>query len=111
MLNMGIVCCLNAEEMLSTNFALWWSPDGTRILYASFNDTLVGPFSFPKYGSLEEQLQYTEIESIFYPKVSCLKMFLGCCGINGLTQCKVEKSCCKCIITFCSYMYLSTLYL
>ena len=64
------VCCLNAEEMLGTNFALWWSPDGTQILYASFNDTLVGSFSFPKYGSLEEQLQYTEIESILYPKVS-----------------------------------------
>ena len=73
--NYVMVCCLNAEEMLATNFALWWSPDGAQILYASFNDTVVGSFSFPKYGSLEERLQYTEIESILYPKVSFKDVF------------------------------------
>lgn len=29
------------EEVLATNYALWWSPGGQYILYFTFNDTLV----------------------------------------------------------------------
>ena len=56
------------EEVLSADFALWWSGDSQRLLFASFNDTLVGIFEFPIYGPPEDQ--YTDIEAISYPKVS-----------------------------------------
>ena len=55
------------EEMLATDSALWWAPNGTHILYASFNDSQVRDYQFPKYGP--EENVYTEIESIAYPKV------------------------------------------
>ena len=59
---------LYAEEVLSTDHALWWSPEGGYIVYLMFNDTEVQPFQFPVYGSRTNQ--YTEIESIAYPKVT-----------------------------------------
>ena len=56
-----------AEEVLSTNYALWWSPDGAQILYLSINDTPVRDFMFPLYGPATDQ--YTQIDTIAYPKV------------------------------------------
>ncbi len=62
------IALLHTEEVLSTDSALWWSHDGTGLLYASFNDTPVREYSFPQYGLPSNQ--YTHIESIPYPKVS-----------------------------------------
>ena len=56
-----------SEEILGTNYALWWSSDGNKILYGSFDDTQVRDFRFPFYGSRFNQ--YTDIISIPYPKV------------------------------------------
>lgn len=67
------------EEVLSDNHAVWWSPDGSKLLYASFNDTLVKDFSFPIYGPMEHV--YTTITNIPYPKVSkwsCDLHYLSC---------------------------------
>ena len=56
------------EEVLSTNYAVWWSGDGSKLLYASFNDSMVKEFSFPIYGPFEDV--YTTITDIPYPKVA-----------------------------------------
>ena len=65
------------EEVLATNYAMWWAPDGEHILYAVFNDSVVRDFDFPYYG--DPSNAYTDIISIAYPKVSCC--FDGCYGI------------------------------
>ena len=62
----GIPDWIYEEEVLSTNYALWWSQDGSKILYGSFDDTQVRDFRFPFYGSRFNQ--YTDIISIAYPK-------------------------------------------
>ncbi len=67
----NIIALLHTEEVLSTDSALWWSHDGTGLLYASFNDTPVREYSFPLYGLPSNQ--YTHIESIPYPKVSAVR--------------------------------------
>lgn len=58
------------EEMLESDHAVWWSPDGGRLLYVEFSDISVPTFSFPLYGP--EQQLYPEIENIAYPKVCVL---------------------------------------
>lgn len=55
------------EEVLATNYALWWAPDGEHIVYAVFNDSVVEDYNFPFYGSINNV--YTDIISIAYPKV------------------------------------------
>ena len=56
------------EEVLATNYAMWWAPDGEHILYAAFNDSVVRDFNFPFYGDYGNV--YTDIVSIAYPKVT-----------------------------------------
>ncbi len=55
------------EEIISSNSALWWSPDSTKLLFGAFDDNDVGIYSFTKYGDKENQ--YDTIVSIPYPKV------------------------------------------
>lgn len=57
----------HTEEMLESDHAVWWSPDGGSLLYVEFNDVSVPRYSFPWYGR-EEDL-YPDIERIAYPKV------------------------------------------
>lgn len=40
-----------SEEIFTTPEAIWGSPDGTHIMYASFNDTNVGVMTFPWFAS------------------------------------------------------------
>nr|CAD7432611.1 unnamed protein product [Timema monikensis] len=61
-------CFTVPEEILKSSSALWFSPDGQYLLFASFNDTLVGELKYPWYGSLEVRLRYPQIRSIRYPK-------------------------------------------
>ena len=58
------------EEILGSNSAVWFSPDGSKLLYATFNDTAVEKMAFPVYGNLDKTQQYTKFTSISYPKVS-----------------------------------------
>ena len=58
-----------AEEILSSNQALWMSDDGHLMLYATFNDTLVEEQRFPWFGVQDEGKLYPEIRSLRYPKV------------------------------------------
>jgi len=65
----------NLEEVLATNYALWWAPDGVHITYAVFNDSMVRDFNFPIYGNPDNP--YTDIISIAYPKVLIMH-FISC---------------------------------
>lgn len=57
------------EEILGTDHALWFSPSGSHLLYAVFNDTEVQKYTFPYYGSSSSV--YTEQHQIHYPKAGC----------------------------------------
>jgi dipeptidyl-peptidase-4 len=66
----GVPDWVYEEEVLGTGSALWFSPDGKKIAFASFNDTLVDEFIYFTYGNpgdLEDQYP-TEVR-IRYPKV------------------------------------------
>lgn len=55
-----------AEEILNSNTALWFSPDGKRLVYASLNDSLVDTVTLPQYDSSH---QYPAMHTLRYPKV------------------------------------------
>jgi hypothetical protein len=60
---------LIAEEILKSPNALWFSPDAQFLLYAAFNDSLVGELKYPWYGRIQERLRYPQIRMLRYPKV------------------------------------------
>ena len=61
---------LHAEEVLSTNNAIWIAGDGAHMAFASFDDTLVENFDYPMYGQPSAlQDQYPKTIPIRYPKV------------------------------------------
>ncbi|RWS30079.1 Inactive dipeptidyl peptidase 10-like protein [Leptotrombidium deliense] len=65
----GIPDWLYEEEILSASNAIWWSPNGTRICFASFNDSQVDLMSLTVYGRYEDPTNlYPSIEQIHYPK-------------------------------------------
>jgi hypothetical protein len=64
----GIPDWLYEEEILSKNNAIWFSPNGSRLCFASFDDSLVDVVSFPFYGSTEEVVK-GGLYRIRYPKV------------------------------------------
>ncbi|RWS06757.1 prolyl endopeptidase FAP-like protein, partial [Dinothrombium tinctorium] len=65
----GIPDWLYEEEILSSSNAIWWSPNGIKICYASFNDSEVDLMSFTTYGQYEDPNNlYPTIEQIRYPK-------------------------------------------
>lgn len=74
----GIPDWVNEEEVFEDNKAMYWSPDGTKLVYGVFNDTLVDIVKLPRYGnwrqdSLNRQgypfLQYFLFDDFRYPKV------------------------------------------
>lgn len=57
------------EEVFSAAEALWFSPKGTHLAIASFNDTNVESAVYPCYGDpLDVHNQYPEMEQFKYPK-------------------------------------------
>ena len=73
----GIPDWVSEEEVFEDNKAVWWSPDGSKLVYGVFNDTLVDTVSLPRYGSwsslkADKQgypfLQYPVHDTIKYPK-------------------------------------------
>lgn len=62
----GIPDWVYEEEILSSSHALWWSPDGSKLCFASFNDSQVEEIKYPYYGS------YSETNNV-YPKTITLK--------------------------------------
>lgn len=55
------------EEVFSSDITLWWSPDGRRISFLKFNDTLVPEFTIPYYVQ-DHHEDYPEVVKIKYPK-------------------------------------------
>jgi len=98
----GIPDWVSEEEVFEDNKALWWSPDGSRLVYGVFNDTLVESVTLPRYGSWRNDkadkqgypfLQYTLQETIKYPKagrenpsVELWSANVGNVGENGNVQ-------------------------
>uniref|UniRef100_A0A8C5J0A1 Dipeptidyl peptidase 4 n=1 Tax=Junco hyemalis TaxID=40217 RepID=A0A8C5J0A1_JUNHY len=62
----GIPDWVYEEEMFGTHSALWWSPNGNFLAYASFNDTEVPVIEYSFYS--EDTLQYPKTIKIPYPK-------------------------------------------
>ena len=65
----GIPDWVFEEEIFEDNFALWWSPDGNKLVFGHFNDTDVEFYVLPEYGNWKEIEQYPEYQQVRYPKV------------------------------------------
>ncbi|XP_068940889.1 A-type potassium channel modulatory protein DPP6 [Petaurus breviceps papuanus] len=80
----GLSDWLYEEEILKTHIAHWWSPDGTRLAYATINDSRVPIMDLPTYtGSL-----YPTVKPYHYPKAGCENpsISLHVIGLNGPTH-------------------------
>uniref|UniRef100_V5G0L2 Seprase n=1 Tax=Anoplophora glabripennis TaxID=217634 RepID=V5G0L2_ANOGL len=65
----GIPDWVYEEEVFSSNKALWFSPDGTKLAFGRFNDTQVPVMVIPVYGEPGSMLfQYPRANLIKYPK-------------------------------------------
>lgn len=66
--------CFPVEEILKTHIAHWWSPDGTRLAYATINDSRVPIMELPTYtGSI-----YPTVKPYHYPKVGERRQWNEC---------------------------------
>ncbi|XP_077503728.1 prolyl endopeptidase FAP-like isoform X5 [Amblyomma americanum] len=59
----GVADWLYEEEVLGSSGALWWSPHGSRLCYATFNDSAVSTMPLPLYEG-----QYPAVLPLRYPK-------------------------------------------
>lgn len=58
------------EEVFNSNVAMWFSKDGKKLAFASFNDSLTRVMSIPFYGLPGNlDFQYSRAVNIRYPKV------------------------------------------
>lgn len=55
------------EEVFASDITLWWSPQGDKIAFIKFNDTLVPEFTIPYYVQNGHE-DYPELVLIKYPK-------------------------------------------
>uniref|UniRef100_A0A8C3BD58 A-type potassium channel modulatory protein DPP6 n=1 Tax=Cairina moschata TaxID=8855 RepID=A0A8C3BD58_CAIMO len=80
----GLSDWLYEEEILKTHIAHWWSPDGTRLAYATINASRVPTMEIPVYtGSL-----YPTVKMYHYPKAGMENptISLHVIGLNGPTH-------------------------
>lgn len=57
------------EEVFSSNIALWFSPTGKQIAFASFNDSLTRIMTVPYYGNPGDiAFSYPLEQHVRYPK-------------------------------------------
>uniref|UniRef100_A0A2R8ZD20 A-type potassium channel modulatory protein DPP6 n=1 Tax=Pan paniscus TaxID=9597 RepID=A0A2R8ZD20_PANPA len=80
----GLSDWLYEEEILKTHIAHWWSPDGTRLAYATINDSRVPIMELPTYtGSI-----YPTVKPYHYPKAGSENpsISLHVIGLNGPTH-------------------------
>ena len=76
----GVPDWVNEEEVFGTNSATWFSPDGKKIAFIQFDDTLVPLMTLPIYGGVgDPTYQYPQNIGVNYPKVAAknpeLKLF------------------------------------
>lgn len=66
----GVPDWVYEEEVFGSAFAFFWSPDGTRVAYLSFNETGVGTFTVPYYMVDDTSASPYPLElDLRYPKV------------------------------------------
>jgi hypothetical protein len=58
------------EEVFEDNTALWWSPDATKLVWGSFDDTDVDVYVLPEYGPWTKINQFPNLSEVRYPKVN-----------------------------------------
>ncbi|KAG1652992.1 Inactive dipeptidyl peptidase 10 [Nymphon striatum] len=67
----GIPDWLYEEEIFKSNNAVWWSPKGDYLCYASINDSKVQSMVYPIYGPFSDPNNlYPRLEALRYPKRS-----------------------------------------
>ena len=67
----GVPDWVYEEEVYSADFALFWSPDSTKVAYLAFDETLVEEFTFPIYNPTDDSdavVPYTTQLTMRYPK-------------------------------------------
>ena len=69
----GIPDWVFEEEVIEDNHALWWSPDGNKLIWGHFNDTEVGSYLLPDYGGWKQIESYPDYFPVRYPKVRKIK--------------------------------------
>ncbi|XP_059473020.1 venom dipeptidyl peptidase 4 isoform X2 [Neocloeon triangulifer] len=65
----GVPDWVYEEEVLGSNDAMWFSPDGNKLAYMTFDDTNVKVMTFPYFGQPDNlEFQYSINVNIHYPK-------------------------------------------
>ncbi|KAK7866724.1 hypothetical protein R5R35_003146 [Gryllus longicercus] len=65
----GVPDWVYEEEVFSSNTAMWFSPDSSKLAYATFNDTRTRVMTIPYYGSPTVlEFQYPRAINLRYPK-------------------------------------------
>ncbi|KAG6889758.1 hypothetical protein C0995_014685 [Termitomyces sp. Mi166 len=67
----GVPDWVYEEEIFSSDFALWWSPDATKLAFLVFDETNVNTYNFPIYNPTDDSdavIPYTSDVRMKYPK-------------------------------------------
>ncbi|EGO22671.1 hypothetical protein SERLADRAFT_350525 [Serpula lacrymans var. lacrymans S7.9] len=67
----GVPDWVYEEEVFSNDFALWWSPDSSKVAFLRLDETLVDEYKFPVYNPTDDSsaiFPYTEEIVMKYPK-------------------------------------------
>lgn len=67
----GVPDWVYEEEIFAADFALWWSPDSSKLAFLAFDETAVPEFTFPIYNPTEDSdkvVPYTTEVTMKYPK-------------------------------------------
>ncbi len=67
----GVPDWVYEAEVFSADYALWWSPDSSKVAYLRFDETAVDEFSFPIYNPTEDSyavVPYPDSVTMKYPK-------------------------------------------
>ena len=67
----GVPDWVYEEEIFSADFALWWSPDSSKVAFLAFDETAVNEFTFPIYNPTDDANTinpYTTEMTMKYPK-------------------------------------------
>lgn len=65
----GVPDWVYEEEVISSNSATWFSPDGKQLAFMQFDDTPTNVINFPVYGEAGDiRFQYPYYRLVAYPK-------------------------------------------
>lgn len=84
----GVPDWVYEEEVLFTDHAIWWAPDGRHFLFASFNDSQIGLYDLTYYGEMTEQ--YVQNKRLLYPKAGTTNPVFSLYIFNANTNRTVE---------------------